>query len=206
METTLLDLPGYQVNEYLLVLQPHEDLWNRIMAVKKAFSEKYDCPMALWTKPHITLVNFVQYAIKEEKAVEKMGRIASRNSPFAVVLKDFGSFPTHTIYINISTQTAIVELGKQLREAQALMTLNKDNKPHFLSEPHLTIARKLKPWQYEKGWLEYSNTPFTGMFIADHLLLLKRKVGIKKYEVLKKFELKGEPCTENKGIQLGLFA
>ena len=46
------------------------------------------------------------------------------------------------------------------------MTLNKDNKPHFMNDPHLTVARKLLPWQYEKGWLDYSHRHFTGRFIA----------------------------------------
>jgi hypothetical protein len=55
-------------------------------------------------------------------------------------------------------------------------------------EPHLTIARKLLPWQYEKGWLEYSNKHFTGRFIADGMLLLKRAAGEKKYQIVQRFE------------------
>ncbi len=60
------------------------------------------------------------------------------------------------------------------KETQRLMKLNDENKPHFILEPYITIARKLQPWQYEKGWLEYSNRNFTGRFIADGMLLLKR--------------------------------
>lgn len=30
---------GYRVYEYLLVLSPHEELWNRIMKVKENFAE-----------------------------------------------------------------------------------------------------------------------------------------------------------------------
>jgi 2'-5' RNA ligase len=67
------------------------------------------------------------------------------------------------------------------------MKLNNDHKPHFILEPHLTVAHKLQPWQYEKGWLEYSHRHFTGRFIADGMLLLKRQTGESKYQVVQRF-------------------
>lgn len=102
-------------------------------------------------------------------------------------MKDFGSFPSHTIYINILSKIPIVNTVKEVRQAQHLMKMNNDNKPYFITEPHLTIARKLLPWQYEKAWLEYSNKHFSGRFIADHILLLKRRSGEKKYAVGERF-------------------
>jgi hypothetical protein len=57
------------------------------------------------------------------------------------------------------------------------MKLDKDHKPHFIDDPYITIARKLLPFQYEKGWLEYSHKSFTGRFVADGMLLLKRREG-----------------------------
>jgi hypothetical protein len=68
---------------------------------------------------------------------------------------------------------------RQLKEAQRLLKLNNENKPHFIDDPHLIICRKLKPWQYEQGWLEYAHRQFTGRFIADGMLLLKREAGTK---------------------------
>ena len=55
-------------------------------------------------------------------------------------------------------------------------------------EPYATIARKLQPLQYEKGWLEYSHRHFTGRFIADAMLRLKRPLGEMKYEIAAGFE------------------
>ena len=79
------------------------------------------------------------------------------------------------------------------------MTLNKDNKPHFIDDPHITIARKLLPWQYEKGWLDYSHRHFTGRFIADAMLLLKRRVGNKAYQIVQRFEFMNLPVTTKQG-------
>jgi hypothetical protein len=79
------------------------------------------------------------------------------------------------------------------------MTLNKENKPHFINDPHLTVARRLLPWQYEKGWLDYSQRHFTGRFIADGMLLLKRRVGSKGYQIVQRFEFMNLPVATRQG-------
>ena len=193
-------LPGYKINEYLLVLSPNEALRNKIMDVKKYFADTYKNTTALYGKPHVTLANFVQYQLVEDRLVNRLQAVAMGCPPVKIELKDYGSFPSHTIYINITSKVPIQNLVKNIRaETQQLMKLNADNKPHFIMEPHLTIARKLLPWQYEKGWLEFSHLDFTGRFIADAMLLLKRPVGEMKYEIAQRFEFKNLPVNTTQG-------
>ena len=200
MKNIINSIPGYKVYEYLLVLNPHEELRNKIMQVKQQFYDTYKSQIALYSKPHITLVNFVQYEMFEERIMNHLQTIAMGFHPIKVELKDYGSFPSHTIYINITSKLPVQSLVKQIRaESQRLMKLDADNKPHFILEPHLTIARKLLPWQYEKGWLEYSHKHFTGRFIADNMLLLKRPVGEMKYQIARRFEFQNLPVTTKQG-------
>jgi 2'-5' RNA ligase len=197
-------IPGYRVYEYLLVLSPHEELRNKIMGVKKDFYDNYQAETARWGKPHVTLVNYLQYEMMEDKILQHLKTIAMGYHPIKIELKDYGSFPSHTIYINITSKVPVQSLVKQIRtETQRLMKLNDDNKPHFILEPHLTIARRLLPWQYEKGWLEYSHKNFTGRFIADSMLLLKRPVGTLKYEIAKRFEFENLPVAIKQGDLFG---
>jgi len=197
-------IPGYKVNEYLLVLNPHEDLCNKIMHVKKHFFDTYKAASAVYSRPHLTLVNFVQYQMMEERLLNRLKIIAMGYHPIKVELKDYESFPAHTIYINVTSKLPIQNLIKQIRsEAQQLMHLNKEHRAHFIMEPYVTIARKLQPWQFEKGWLEYSNKQFTGRFIADAMLLLKRPVGQIKYEIVQRFEFKNLPVTTTQGALFG---
>ena len=140
----------------------------------------------------------------EERIINRLHNVAMAHYPFKVELKDFESFPSHTIYINVTSKVPIQSLVKSIRtETQRLMKLNEDNKPHFIMEPHLTIARKLQPWQYEKGWLEYSNRNFTGRFIADSMVLLKRPVGEMKYQIANRFEFQNMPVTTKQGELFG---
>jgi len=200
MKTIINTIPGYRIYEYLVVLNPHKELWEKIMKVKEEFAEEYKSDYARWGKPQVTLVNFVQYGLMEDRNLNILNTIAMGQYPFKVELKDFGSFPSHTIYINVATKVPVQDLIKTIRaETQRLMKLNEDNKPHFIMEPHITTARKLQPWQYEKGWLEYSNKNFTGRFIADGMLLLRRPVGEMKYQIVKRFEFQNLPVVTKQG-------
>ena len=193
-------IPGYRIFEYLLVLNPHEELRNKIMKVKREFYDEYKASTALGGKPNIILANFLQYEMMEERLLNRLKVVAMGFHPIKVELRDFGSFPSHTIYINIISKVPVQTLVKEVRhQTQRLMKLNDDNKPHFILEPHVTIARKLQPWQYEKGWLEYSNKNFTGRFIADSMLLLKRPLDEKKYQVVQRLEFQNLPVTTKQG-------
>jgi 2'-5' RNA ligase len=200
MKTIINTIPGYRVNEYLLVLNPHEELRKKIMQAKKEFNETYKVSAAIGGRTYIALVSFTQYEMMEERITNRLKVIAMGYHPIKVELKDYGSFPTHTIYINVISKVPIQNLVKGIRsEAQRLMKLNEDHKPHFILEPHVTIARKLQPWQYEKGWLEYSTKHFTGRFIADGMLLLKRSPEENKYQIVQRFEFMNLPVATKQG-------
>jgi 2'-5' RNA ligase len=189
--------------EYLLVIQPHEALWNEIKSIKEKFATDYSCDQARKGLPHITLIRFKQFQSTENHIRQLLRNNARILSPIKIELKDFGSFPSHTIYINIVSKVPIMNSVKTLKQnAQKFMKLDKDNKPHFITEPHLTIARKLQPWQYEKGWLEYEQAHFHGRFIADHALLLKREAG-KYYKQVEKFMFQG---IKEEVMQTNLFS
>jgi 2'-5' RNA ligase len=188
------------VMEYMLVLSPHEDLCNRIQQVRREFNETYDSNGAtLGGKPNLTLVRFTQLSLMEERIVHRLRNIAMGYCPFKVELKDFGSFPTHSIFINVISKLPIRELVKEIRDIQRLMKPDKEHKPHFIDEPSFTIARKLLPWQFEKGWLEYSNRSFTGRFIADSMLLLKRREGGRAWQIAERFAFQNLPVTTRQG-------
>ncbi|HVM89505.1 MAG TPA: 2'-5' RNA ligase family protein [Puia sp.] len=190
---------GYRQNEYLLILSPHEELRKKIKTIKDEFYEKYKAPNARWGKPHVTLVKFSQLEMMEERIINRLKTVAMGFHPIKVELKDFGSYPAHTIYINVTTKEPIKNLVKEIKPWQKLLKLNDDHKPHFLDEPHLSISRKLKPWQYEEAWKEYSQKSFTGRFIADSMLLLKRQHGDLPYQIAGRFEFQNLPVSTRQG-------
>ena len=200
MDTNIQLLPGYQVNEYKIILAPHEDLAKKIAVIRTDFNEKFKVENPTSGIPQIILASFKQRQAVEERILNRLKMVAMGSHLFKVELKDFGSFPSHTIFINVTSKVPIAELVKKIRQdGQRLMKLDNDNKPHFITESYITIAIKLKPWQFENGWLEYSNSHFTGRFIADHMLLLKRKQGEFRWNTIESFEFKNMPVDTKQG-------
>ena len=199
MKINIQSIPGCRINEYMLVLNPHEELRNKIAKVRNEFSETYKNSAALIGKPHIALVRFTQLEMMEERVVNRLKVVGMGFQPFKVSLKDYGSFPSHTIFINVTSKLPINNLVREIREAQRLMKLDNEHKPHFIDEPFIAIGRKLLPWQYEKGWLEFSHRQFTGRFIADNMLLLKRRMGDRAWQIAQRFEFMNLPVTTKQG-------
>lgn len=194
-----IQMPGYQVSEFQIALVPHQELWQRIVRMREEFAGKYKCHSPKG-RPHISLVNFTTWDMMEEKIKQRLQTIAMGFTPFKVELKDYGSFPSHSMFINVTTKIPVQHLVRELKSMQRLMKMNNENKPHFLDEPHIAICRKLKPWQYEQGWLDFSNRHFTGRFIADAMLLLKKTAGSKRgYQIVKRFDFMNLPVTTKQG-------
>jgi 2'-5' RNA ligase len=199
MTTLIQTMPGYRLNEYMLVLTPHEELRSRIMQVKKEFSEKYQCSQAVWGKPHLMLSRFTQYEMMEERVLNRLKAIAMGFRPFKLELKDFGSYPSHSLFINVVSREPVRELLKEIRESQRVLKPDNEHKPYFTDDPQITLATKLLPWQYEKGWLEYSHRHFTGRFLAESMLLLKRRTGDKAWQIFQRLEFQNLPVSVRQG-------
>lgn len=199
MQRVYSSMPGYRLNEYLLVLTPNEDLRSRISTLRKEFNDKYQPAMPLTGKPHLALVRFVTWSMHEEKLVTRLRHIGLGVTPFKIELKDFGSFPTHSIFIQVATKSPVQQLVREVRSAQRLMKADPEQDPLFIAEPFIAISRKLLPWQYEKGWAEYAHRHFTAKMMADGMLLLKRPEGERSYQVVERFDFMNMPIATRQG-------
>ena len=144
-KNTLIKIPGYKYNEYKIVLYPNEDLSEKIQNLKRQFQEEYNLPTAFSSQPALTLVNFIHFEMMEERLINRIQSFAKKYRSFNVELNGYESLPSHTIFINIESKQTIQNLVKELRSAQQIMTLNKQNKPHFLRDPYFILAGKLFP-------------------------------------------------------------
>jgi 2'-5' RNA ligase len=204
MKESITTLPGYRICEYKIVLHPHAELRHKIAELRNEFNKEFKVIAPIGSKVDLVLARFTQAEMIEKRITGRLNMIGMGYPPFKVELKEFGSFPSHTIFINVVSKVPVQELIKQIRsETQRLMKLDNDHKPYFDMEPYIMIARKLQPWQYEKGWLTYSNKHFTGRFIADGMLLLKRYEGEKAWQIVQRFEFKNLPVRVLQGELFG---
>jgi 2'-5' RNA ligase len=175
-----------QLFEYLLIISPDGMVWQKIMTEKKYFFSLCQATMALYGKPHITLANFMTYDMGEHKLVEILKGIGSKQCVFEVSLKNYNHFKTHTIYADIENKLPFNELTKMLKaNAYNNMKSHAADRPFIGNNAHLTIARRLEEWQFEKAWKEYANKKISEKLIAEGMYLLRRPAIEKsKYEVV----------------------
>lgn len=190
--------------QYLLLIAPDNDVYEKIMAEKRAFAEKFDAPAILFAKPHITLLKFTQCEPAEKRIVRQLQQYADTVDPMDLRLQGFNNFPSnHTIYVNVTTQNDIVKLVRGMRRFQSLLWYDKNYKPHFIEKPHITLARRLQPWQFEKGWQEWQQKDFSGRFQAQSFVLLKRQDEKSPYRKVSEMAFLGQKKTCEQGSLFG---
>lgn len=176
--------------EYLVLVPVPETVTSLIQQQKEYMARAYNIKHVLPAKPYISIVKFSQYKALEKEVVKRLHLSATGLAPGLINLKGFGSFPTHTIFINITSKEFITSIVRRVRTySQLSMRLNIDHKPHFFTDPHIAFARELKPWQYEKAWLHYERQSFSARFIATNFHMLGRPVKTSTYFLLNTFHM-----------------
>lgn len=179
--------PGYRISEYRLIIPLSEALQQTVMQLRKDLHERYRIPVPFELKPSFTILHCHAYEGMEAKLLERMQQVATRNSAFKVELQNFAAYPSHTIYIHVPTRSPFNELCKELKVVKSL-TKVPDHDPHFINEPHLLIAQKLKPFQFTRMWMDCEHTQFTGRFIASSMVLMKRSAVSTHWEEIRRFD------------------
>ncbi len=194
-----LSIPGYQVIEYLLVLDPHEGLRHKIEKCRLELIEKYHIQQPQTGRPHVSLVRFSAYKMAEEKLINRLQIIAMADKPFMVALQDYDSYPMHAIFIKIANQPRVLQLIKNLKQDRPLMKAGGED-PHFLEDPQIALVGRIPKDKYLEIMKEYLHKKFTGKFFADAMLLLRRAKGERRYQIVKRFEFKCLPVTAAQGV------
>jgi hypothetical protein len=189
----LVNLPGYQLYEYQLVLAIPEALKEKLRKVKQQFHEQFNLPLSGNTAILLPLVKFKQRQLLEEKMRQSLQQLILGWRPFSVNLKDYGSQPSHSIFIPLTSKTLLHECSRDLKSIQQLLRTDKEHAPYFIGEHQFTIASRLAPGIFEKAWQQYSGRHFTGQFLAEACLLLKRKTGEQYWQITQRFELRNLP-------------
>jgi 2'-5' RNA ligase len=198
MSEEVLQMPGYRYYEYLLVLQPHEELRNRILNQRKDFSAAYQAIPTSGGKPHVLLAKFMVWQMMEEKILNRLKLITMGFPPFRVQLHNFGSFPSHTIYFDVATRLPFQSLSSEVKKIRRLLK-SPDQDPFFPAEFYIPLARKIPSVEFDNAWKEYSQKHFTGSFIADGMLVLKRRHGDRAYQIVKRLDFMNLPVITKQG-------
>lgn len=192
-----------RIREYLLVIDPPETLRHRVEKCREALVQAYGIHGAAMGRPHLSLARFRAPEMAEEKIIHRLQWISMAEKPFVVELRDFGSYPMHAIFIRIANQPRILQFISRLKEARKLMKLAGED-PWFIQDPNIALAGRLPRETYLDAMKEYLHKSFSGRFWADSCLLLKRRAGEKRYQIVRRFEFECLPAPAAQGSLFNL--
>lgn len=161
--------------EYLLIVSPDEAVYEQVMAEKKIFTQEYRVPVAVKTKPHITVANFMAKEEMESTMIRWMHRVISMQKRFKVTLDKYNGFPPHTIYLRVKDHEPFKQLTKELKVVDQYLRSNSCPPVKMISCPHISIAGKLEETVYREAERVYAGKEFNASFEVDRLLLLRRE-------------------------------
>ena len=161
--------------EYLLVAQSDEKVYQQIVEEKKSFFDTYKEKVAIKTKPHITVSNFLAKETMEETIIRWMQRIISTQFSFSVSLNNYSGFPPHTVYLRVQDHQPFKQLASSLKAVDQYVRGNDCPPMKLIMHPHLSIARRLPEHIYEKAITAYAPKSFHASFEVKQLILLRRQ-------------------------------
>jgi|GEM_PF-3863584 len=192
--------------EFLLIISPTGFVRERVMTEKQFFSHYFGSDDAVNSLPHLTLANFLLSQSSQDEIVSGLHMVAINSNRIKVVLENFKWFPFHTIYFDVKYQVDIKQLVRKITKSIGrYIRADNKNTPHFISNPHLTLCKRMSREQYEKSVIEYSEQKFSGEFTANEMVLLKRPFTEPgNYRVAGCFKFGGREVCD-KTTQLRLF-
>lgn len=164
-----------QFYEYLLVIHPAQEAYEEIMKEKQYFYQTYKEPVAIKTKPHITVANFFARDVMEERIISYMTRILNVQKSFTVLLNNYSGFPPHTVFARVQDHQPFRQLTDSLKPVAQYVKTNGCPPAKLITYPHVSIARRLKENVYDKAMFEFSQRTFYAIFPVNELLLLRRQ-------------------------------
>lgn len=185
------------LQEYLLVAHPNSDVTVKINAEKQNFYNHYDQKIAIKTKPHITIANFLAKEMMEETILRFMQRIFSRHAAFETALNNYSGFPPHTIYLRVQNQQPFKELAKNLKTVGNYILSCSCPPARLITNPYLSIARQLPETIYLKAIADYAQKSFHEKFTVNEIVLLRRSHAYDTCKIVQVFPLLPQAMSAN---------
>lgn len=161
--------------EYLLIVSPGKEVYDKVMEEKQYFSRSYDQAIATKTKPHITVSTFWAWESMEDTFIRRLQYLVKEERSFYVTLNNYSGFPSHTVFIRIQDPAPFKKLTLCLKAIAPYIKEQSCPPARFMQYPHISIARRLPAAVYENAIKDYSEKDFNASFTVTELVLLRRQ-------------------------------
>ncbi len=172
-----MDIPVTHAMYFVAIMCPPE-LDQYVLQLKYRMRDQFGSVVALKSPAHITIIPpFWLDLNKEKKLQETLQAFGTDRDELIIHLDGFSTFSKRVLFIRVLENSGLEVIKKQAEQHFAATfgdLIPKDRPFHA----HITIAnRDLKPGDFEKAWLYFSNKNCKENFSSRTISLLKLTEG-----------------------------
>lgn len=193
-------LSHVSLNDYKLVIIPPQNILHQLHELQKQMLELSGMEKSSVTVPQLILTNFRQIGQLEKRLTERIRLICLSLPSFHIRLHQYNHFAEHSIYLHGEAEPPLKAFVSRVRsEAGKLLKAGKENHPHFMSDPHITLVRKMSHNQFESAWRVFKERSYTAKFVAHQAFLLRRTASDPNFKVISQFQFENLAVSVEQG-------
>ena len=173
------------VFEYVLVIQPSGLILEKLSQEQSTLTKEGIARF----NPQIKVAGFRAKDFMEATIIRWMQKICSLQKSFHITFNNYSGFPSGSIHLRIMEHEPFHQFTKELAVIDDYIKSSGFPAMRMVSKPHLTIASKMEARDYEKAMVEFSQKCFHENFLANELVLVKRRNAFEKGKIIHVFGL-----------------
>ncbi len=194
--------PMYPVHQYMVIIRPSDAVMGRIKRIREQLKMKDGLQPYQLQGGFFLLARFAQFAMLEQRVIDKLRLIAMEATPFKAVLKDFQPVQHQSIGIGLTNpyglQAIVNNMQRELRVFKGSGEV-----PFFNSNPSILLATKLQPEQFVSLSKAFQKKHLNASFVAGSMMLLRKAAGQQKWIIVEEMNFQNMPVFSKQGV---LFA
>lgn len=175
-------------NRYSLVISPPDDIIDLVKSMKLRLAKEIGWFHSKNSLAHITINEFMASESQIQDIKKELTDICDGLKAVPVYFDKFDTYPNGAFFIapDETSKKEIKKIMKHIHQSFRYEILFKNN------EPHMTIARQLKPNKIEAAYRLFPNGIMLD-FVCESVALRLFNPVIKQFEIIHRFEFNDNP-------------
>jgi 2'-5' RNA ligase len=163
------------MNMYFIALVAPEEFNQQVLKWKNFFKERYECPVALKSPAHITIIPpFWMNEDLENDLINSIHEFSITKTKFEIILKNFAAFKPKVIFVDIVKSEILNGLHQSFADfiiSKNKFPIKKEERPFH---PHITLAtRDLYKKAFQEAWEIFSKKKYEALWTVNGISLLR---------------------------------
>lgn len=175
MEQLTLLHEAQKVADYLVVVEPGQEIRKQLAGIQNWFCDRYHLSPNHRVRPHITLMGFHAVQHSDQKLAEFLKEALMRTQGQSVLVENFGIAYPNSVHLQVANFEELNSIVHELKMQMYYQHISPLKQVYFPPDPQLMILKNIAEWQMNMIQGEIDKCRYQNVFAIESLVLLKRE-------------------------------